>query len=68
MPIDFPDSPTPGQEYTFGGKTYRWNGTYWQTTNAGPSTNVEGASTIIVSATAPADPALNQLWLDISGA
>lgn len=30
MPIDFPESPTVGQEYTYGGKTYIRNaGGYW---------------------------------------
>lgn len=30
MAIDFPNSPTPGQQYTFGLVTYTWNGTFWQ--------------------------------------
>ena len=66
MPIDFPNSPTVGQEYTFGGKVYRWSGTYWQVTNTAPE--AVGGSPITVSETAPASPTLNQLWLDISGA
>ena len=30
MAIDFPNSPTGGQQYTFGLVTYTWNGTFWQ--------------------------------------
>lgn len=30
MAIDFPNSPTNGQQYTFGLVTYTWNGTFWQ--------------------------------------
>lgn len=67
MPIDFPDTPTVGQEYTYAGKTYRWNGTYWQVTSSTGGESV-GGSVITVSATAPTSPTLNQLWLDISGA
>lgn len=30
MPIDFPDSPVPGQNYSYGGKTYIYKaGGYW---------------------------------------
>jgi hypothetical protein len=29
MAIDFPDSPSPGDQYTTNGKTYRWDGTVW---------------------------------------
>lgn len=29
MPLDFPTSPTPGQIYTFGGRSWQWNGTAW---------------------------------------
>ena len=30
MAIDFPNTPTVGQQYTFGLVTYTWNGTFWQ--------------------------------------
>lgn len=29
MPIDFPNSPTTGDTYTVGNKTWFWNGTSW---------------------------------------
>jgi hypothetical protein len=29
MAIDFPDSPSPGDQYTTNGKTYRWDGVAW---------------------------------------
>ena len=30
MPIDFPNSPTIGQQYVSGNLTYQWNGTSWR--------------------------------------
>jgi hypothetical protein len=38
MPIDFPTSPTLNQTYTFGGRTWSWNGFAWDniTTTFGP--------------------------------
>ena len=30
MPIDFPNSPTVGQQYVSGNLTYEWNGTSWR--------------------------------------
>jgi hypothetical protein len=29
MPIDFPASPTLGQDYSFSGRTWEWNGSAW---------------------------------------
>lgn len=29
MPLDFPSSPTLNQTYTFGGKTWQYNGSAW---------------------------------------
>jgi hypothetical protein len=34
MPINFPNSPSANQTYTFGGRTWRWNGVGWQVFNA----------------------------------
>lgn len=33
MPIDFPASPTVGQVYTFGSRTWTWTGYGWQATS-----------------------------------
>lgn len=33
MPIDFPGSPTPGQVYTYGSRTWTWTGYGWQATS-----------------------------------
>ena len=34
MAINFPNSPTVNQTYTFGGRTWKWNGVGWQVFNA----------------------------------
>ena len=34
MAINFPSSPAVSQTYTFGGRTWRWNGVGWQVFNA----------------------------------
>lgn len=51
MPIDFPASPTVGQVYTFGSRTWTWTGYGWQATSTtqGPQgiqglQGVQGAS------------------------
>jgi len=38
MPIDFPNTPAPGDVYTFGSRTWTWTGYGWQatTTTLGP--------------------------------
>lgn len=33
MPIDFPNSPAPGDVYTFGSRTWTWTGYGWQATS-----------------------------------
>jgi len=34
MPIDFPTSPTNGQQYTFNGKTWQWDTVSWLSVTA----------------------------------
>jgi hypothetical protein len=34
MPINFPNSPSPNQQYTYDNKTWEWNGTYWEVYSA----------------------------------
>jgi hypothetical protein len=36
MAIDFPNSPTAGDLYTAGGKTWQWNSTYWSAYGTSP--------------------------------
>jgi microcystin-dependent protein len=57
MPIDFPNSPTTGQIYTYLGNSWIWNGTGWDVPKAG-SLNLEnlvppGTVTQFAGATAP---------------
>jgi hypothetical protein len=57
MAIDFPDSPSVDQQYTVGERTWTWNGTYWAfSINA----------TFTASDSAPADPALSDMWYETS--
>ena len=39
MAIDFPSSPTINQIYTFGGRSWQWNGTGWDIYSSGTSGN-----------------------------
>jgi hypothetical protein len=34
MPINFPNSPSPNQLYTYDSKTWEWNGVYWEVYSA----------------------------------
>ncbi len=34
MAINFPNSPSPNQQYTYDNKTWEWNGTYWEVYSA----------------------------------
>jgi len=34
MPINFPNSPTPNELYSYDGKTWEWNGIYWEVYSA----------------------------------
>lgn len=39
MPLDFPTSPTVGQTYTSGTKTWQWDGSAWVSVNSAATTN-----------------------------
>jgi hypothetical protein len=54
MAIDFPASPTVGQQFTAAGTTWQWDGTTW---NAVPQ-----PSALVMSDIPPANPAIGQLW------
>jgi hypothetical protein len=56
--IDFPNNPTPNEEYTNGIQTYRWNGTAWRlvrTSAVGPTgpTGPAGQDSTAIGATGP---------------
>ena len=34
MAINFPNSPSPNQQYTYDNKTWEWNGIYWEVYSA----------------------------------
>jgi hypothetical protein len=40
MPLDFPANPSPNDTYTFGGKTWIWNGSAWDLASAGAINNI----------------------------
>lgn len=47
--LNFPASPTLNQTYTANGKTWLWNGTAWQSNNAGGSFVTIGPTNLNVS-------------------
>jgi hypothetical protein len=59
--IDFPASPTIGDQFTSGGTTWEWDGAKW--------TIVPGTSgpPVIISDTPPASPVVGDLWWDSIG-
>jgi Chaperone of endosialidase len=59
--IDFPASPSVGDQFTLGGTTWEWDGTKW--------TIVPGTSgpPVIISDTPPASPVVGDLWWDSIG-
>jgi hypothetical protein len=59
--IDFPASPSVGDQFTFGGFVWEWDGIKW--------TIVPGASgpPVTISDTPPASPAVGDLWWDSVG-
>ena len=75
MAIDFPSSPLVNGTYTFGGRTWLWNGSAWDnvTTTLGPqgiqgvqgTTGLQGLQgTYTVSSTVPISPATGNTWLN----
>ena len=63
MSINFPDSPTSGQVYTFGTRSWKWNGRSWVGTSA--TTGYTGsASYYSISDTPPSSPNSGDRWFD----
>ena len=56
MAIDFPNSPTSGDLYTAGGKTWQWNGTFWSAYGTSPVYRV--------SDTPPIGPSTGDTWYE----
>lgn len=64
--IDFPNSPSVNDVFTFGSKSWKWTGTVWSlvassVTDAGTI----GGKAITVSSSAPSTPNINDIWIQI---
>jgi hypothetical protein len=49
--VNFPNSPTVGQTYTVGTKSWTWNGTAWNAVVSGGGSGVAQAASIAFSMT-----------------
>jgi len=58
MAIDFPDSPSAGQQYTVGDRTWTWNGDYWALTLT--------SSTFTASDDPPSGASAGDIWFESS--
>jgi hypothetical protein len=56
MPIDFPDEPTIGQQFSASGQTWVWTGTVWSAYRGGP--------VVQTGATAPGTVAEGLIWFN----
>ncbi len=73
MPLDFPTSPTLNEIYTFGGRSWQWNGTAWDVYSA-VSGNVvtqlnglTGGITLAAGSNITLTPVGNTITIDSSG-
>jgi collagen type VII alpha len=74
MAVDFPNSPTLGQTYTYGSRSWQWNGVAWQaiSTTVGYSGSMgytgsvgpAGESSYTTSNTAPISPLVGDRWFN----
>jgi hypothetical protein len=62
MPINFPNTPTPNQQYTYSGKTWQWNGTYWDFLVSSP-----GVSSITAGSGLSADTSIGAVTIITTG-
>lgn len=67
MAIDFPNSPTLGQSYSYGERSWVWNGSRWEgVSQPGPSGPAGPPGKFTVSLTAPTTPDSGDAWFDSS--
>lgn len=59
MALNFPNSPTVGEIYSYGGKSWRWDGGSWAAVSYGPS-----IAAFTVSDIAPASASQGRGWFD----
>lgn len=71
MALDFPNSPTNGQTFTSGNRSWTFNGTRWEAVfyqgapgPTGPSGPAGIDGSYSVSDTAPSSPSQGQAWFD----
>lgn len=65
--IDFPDSPTPGQEFTVGGLTWVFNDPLWNLKSSGSGGGGGGPDTLgftFTQDTAPTTTRIGDTWFD----
>jgi hypothetical protein len=68
--IDFPNSPTNGQTYSSGGRSWTWTGSVWNAVLTEAPAGANGADgadgKYVVSETAPSSPSAGDAWFDSS--
>lgn len=60
MAASFPPNPSPGEMYTYNGKTWRWNGDSW----GAVTVPTPAGSPVYVSMSPPPSPVEGSLWYD----
>jgi hypothetical protein len=64
MAFSFPPNPSKDQVYSYGGNTWKWNGTQWIAT----ATSTPSAAPVYVSVSPPPNPIQGSLWYDSNNA
>lgn len=60
MAYNFPSNPTLNQVYSYGGRTFKWNGVQWVAVVAPTSSTAP----VFVSTSAPSNPIVGDLWFN----